>query len=148
LFIQWTDDFSIQIAPTYIYLWDPSYDIQPARTIGWKTFGSSFGLQGFGHIRHIALTWVSTAPITLTLTTFDGQSPLPIIIPSSGGMQQKAIFALTANKGQLFTFQATSTAPFQIFEDDIEIHVGAWARQTPYQIFKSFGGSPSAQSPI
>lgn len=148
LYLSWTDDYTVQTQPTQLFIWQPSFDIQPARTIGWKTFGTSFGLQGFGHIQHIALAWVSTAPITLTVTTFDGTSPQAITIPSSSGAYQKALFTLTFNKGQLFTFQATSTQPFQIFEEDIEIHVGAWARQGPYQIFKSFGGGDRAASPI
>jgi hypothetical protein len=148
LFLQWTDDFSLRTTPTQFFIWQPSFDVQPARTIGWTTFGTSFGLQGFGHIRQIAITWVSTATITLTITTFDGQSPQAITIPSSGGVQKKQLFPLTANKGQLFIVAAASSAPFQIFEDDIEVHVGAWSRSGPYQIFKSFGGSPDAQSPI
>jgi len=148
LFLQWTDDFSTQTAPTQLFVWQPSFDIQPAKTIGWKTFGTSFGMQGYGHIRQIAVAWVSTAPITLTITSFDGQSPQVITIPSSSGAYQKQLFPLTANKGQLYIFQAASTAPFQIFEDDLEIHVGPWARTGPYQIVKSFGGAPVASAPI
>jgi hypothetical protein len=148
LFFSWTDDFSRQGVPTQFFIWQPSFDIQPARTIGWKTFGTSFGMQGYGHIRQIAIAWVSTAAITLTITSFDGQSPQVITIPSSGGAYQKQLFPLTANKGQLYIFQATSTAQFQIFEDDIEIHVGPWARQGGYSIYKSFGGTPSASAPI
>jgi hypothetical protein len=96
----------------------------------------------------MAIAWVSTAPITLTIITVDGQDPQVLTIPSSGGVYNKAMFPVSANKGQLFTFQATSTAPFQIFEDDLEIHVGPWAREGPYQVFKSFGGANVASSPI
>jgi hypothetical protein len=141
LFILWTDDFSIKTSPTQLIAWQLSYDIQPARTIGWTTFGASFGLQGFGHIQQIAIAWVSTAAITLTITTFDGQSPQAITIPSSGGAYKKQLFPLTANKGQLFVFAAASSAPFQIFSDDCELHIGAWSRNEPYKIFKSFGGA-------
>jgi hypothetical protein len=148
LLFQWVDDFSQQALPTTFRIWQPSFDVQPARTIGWTTFGTSFGMKGFGHIRQIAIAWVSTQPITLTITTVDGQDPQPIILPSSGGQYTKQIFPLTANKGQLFVFQAASTAPFQIFEDDIEIHVGEWGREGAYLVAKSFGGSASAQSPI
>jgi hypothetical protein len=148
LMLQWTDDFTTQTKPTQLFLWQPSYDIQPARTIGWLTFGTSFGLKGFMHIPQISIAWVSTAPITLTITTVDGQSPQVITIPSSGGVYQKALFRVSANKGQLYVFAASSSAPFQIFEDDIEILVGQWGRDGDYLIAKSFGGSASAQSPI
>jgi len=122
--------------------------VQPAKTSGWQTFGTSFGMKGFGHLREIALAWLSTASITLTVTTFDGQSPQIIVIPSSGGVYKKQLFPFTANKGQLFQFQATSPSPFQIFEDDLEIRTGQWGRIGPYDIRKSFGGMADASSPI
>jgi hypothetical protein len=148
LFLQWSDDFTVQSTPTQLFAWQPSFDIQPAKTIAWSTFGTSFGMQGYGHIRQIAIAWVSLQPITLTIASFDGQSPLPITIPSSGGSYQKQMFPVSANKGQLFFFQATSPATFQIFENDIEIHVGPWARTGAYEIFRNFGGQPTAQATI
>ena len=148
LFLSWTDDFSRQAIPTQLFIWQPSFDIQPAKSISWQTFGTAFGLQGYGHIRQIAIAWVSTAPITLTIMTVDGQNPLVITLPSSGGVYTKQLFPVSANKGQLFIFNATSSAPFQIFEDDCEIHVGQWGRSTPYAISKNFGGMVDAQSPI
>lgn len=148
LYITWTDDFTLIPGPTTLYSWQPSYDIQPARTAGWTTFATSFNMRGFGHIREVALSWLSTAPITLTITSFDGLDPAPITIPSSGGIQLKQIFPVGANKGQLFTFAMASAAEFQIFEDDLEIRVGEWGRDTTYQTYKSFGGRPNASSPI
>lgn len=131
-FFQWTDDFSTQTDATVLRIWQPSFAIQPAPTIQFTTFGTSFALEGYGHIGWISLAWISTNPITIQITTFDGQSPSPFIVPSSAGVYQKALFRVSANKGQLFRLSATSVAPFQIFMDDTEIKVGQWQRNGPY----------------
>lgn len=148
LLLQWTDDFPNQGGTTKIFLWQPSLDVQPTRGIAWATFGSSFGQRGYFHIPRINLAWLSTAPITLTITTIDGLDPAPIVIPSSSGAYNKQLFNLTANKGKLYNFAMSSAQPFQIFEDDTEIYVGAWGREGAYELKRTFGGEQSAQSPV
>jgi len=144
----WQDDFTKQPAPTRLYLWQPSFTIQPARTLAFYTFGSSFGMDGYYHLRELLIAWVSTAPVTLTITSYDGQSPQAIVIPSSGGTYKKQVFPVTANKGLLYKFQAVSTQPFQFFMDDFEIHAGAWARQGAYATRRDFGGQVASQATI
>lgn len=139
LYITWNDDFSVQALPTKLYAWQPSFVIQPAKGLGWYTFGTTFALDGYMHIRELMLAWVSTAPVTLAITSYDGQSPAQITIPSSGGALQKAYFPLTANKGLLYKFVAQSAQPFQLWLDQSEVHVGEWARQGPYATSRSFG---------
>ena len=92
------------------------------------------------HLREIAIAWVSTAPITITPTSYDGQSPAPIVIPSSGGVYKKQLFPFTANKGQLYNFAVTCASKFQIFVDDSELRVGEWGRTGPYLEVRGFGG--------
>lgn len=144
----WTDNFSTQAVPTRLYAWQPSFVIQPARGIGWYTFGTTFTLNGYIHIREMLIAWVSTQPVTLTIATFDGQSPANVIIPSSGGTYQKAYFPLTPNKGLLYSFTARSTAPFQFFQDDWEIHAGAWGRSGPYTVAKKLGENEVLQGVV
>lgn len=148
LYTSWSDDFLTQSLPTKLYLWQPSFTIQPARTVAWYTFGSAFGISGYMHVREIMLAWVSTAAITLTIVSYDGQSPAVITIPSSGGAYQKQLFVLSANKGVLYKFSATSPAKFQLFLDDSEVRVGAWGRQTPYLISRNFGGANTREAVI
>jgi hypothetical protein len=148
LFLTWTDDFSVQVNPTRLHIWDISFQVQPARTIAWTTFGTSFGMEGYCHIREVVLAFVSTADITLTITSYDGQSPLPITIPSSAGQYQKVLFPVSANKGQLYRFQMTCTESFQIFNEDCEIRCGGWSRQTPYSHMKSFSGDVVSPAPL
>jgi len=141
--LTWTDDFTSQSVPTTVFIWEPSFVVQPAKDIEWFTFGTSFGLQGYMHIREIAVAWVSTAPITLTITSYDGQSPAPVVIPSSGGAYQKVLFEVTANKGQLYKFHAVSAQTFQFFLSDWEIRVGQWGRSGPYIMEKTFQADTS-----
>lgn len=148
LLAQWTDDFDDQDEPTQLHLWQPSFAVQPAKTLAFVTFGSSYGVQGFMHIQELAIAYVSTAPVTVTITSYDGQSPAALVIPSTAGAYQKAIFQLTANKGQLYRFAWSSAAEFQVFLDDCEIHVGAWGRIGPYEIKKDMGGIVNAAAAI
>jgi hypothetical protein len=149
LILGWSDKFStvaapFQTRPTQIFAWQPSWIVQPAKMIALTTLGADMELEGYGHIRQILAAWISTTPITLTITVFDGQSPAPVTIPSSGGVYKKQYFPLSPNKGMLYSFAASSTAPFQLFLDDFEIHVGAWGRTGPYNILKNWGERPQA----
>lgn len=147
LLVSWIDDFDSQDDPTRLHLWQPSFTILPAEDISWQTIGSAFGLDGYMHVRQIAIAWISTQDITLTPGTVDGQAPAPIVIPASP-TYKKQLFPLSANKGQLFNWNATSSEPFQFFLDDFEIHVGQWGRAGEYQKFRGFGGRLRQDAPI
>jgi hypothetical protein len=98
----------------------------------WETQPSVHGLKGYMHLRQISLTYSATAPVTLMVTAFDGTSPQNITLPSTGGAVQKLVSPFTFNKGQLFTYAATSSVPFQIYLDKSEVLVGGWGRQDAY----------------
>lgn len=148
LLATWTEDFTRQSVATLLNLWQPSFDIQPAYTIAWQTLGSSYGISGFGHIPWIEIAYISTAAITLTITTVDGMSPAPITLPSSGGAYTKILVRPTFNKGRLYAFAASSTARFQIFEDDTVIQWAPWGRTGNYQAMKNLGAPNVSQGPI
>lgn len=144
----WTDDFSQQSAETQLFVWQPSYAIQPPGAVAWKTFGGSFGLSGFFHVPQVVLAYVATQSITLTITSFDGQSPAAITLPSTGGAYQKRLLRLSPNKGLLYTFQMSSAAPFQLFLDDSSLYIGPWGRTSPYLEAKDFGTTVQEASPV
>jgi hypothetical protein len=114
----------------------------------WTCQPTAHGLTGYMHVARIMAAWASTAPVALTITAFDGQSPAVITLPSTGGAYQKQLFILTANKGVLYTYSASSASPCQIFWEDFEIHVGSWRRQDGYMIFKNIGGNVGNQARI
>lgn len=133
-------------------LWDAEVEwiVQPTpeQAETWITQATAHGITGYMHIARIMAAWASTAPVTLTITSFDGQSPAPITLPSTGGQFQKQLFTLTPNKGVLYTYSASCANPCQIFWEDFEIHVGAWRRQEGYMIFKNIGGNVGNQARI
>jgi hypothetical protein len=100
------------------------------------------------HIQRLSIAYVSTAPITVQVTSYDGQSPPAITLPSTGGAYQKTYFPLGANKGQLYRISMTSAAAFQVFSEDSEVYVGAWGRTGPYLTPSKFGGSFVQPSPV
>ncbi len=114
----------------------------------WQTQGTAHGLQGYMHVKQVSPCYASMQPVTLTITSFDGQSPQPITLPATGGAMQKATFILTANKGQLYFYAATSSAPFQLFLDSWEIEVGQWARQDNYLRYRNLGGKTGDQARV
>jgi hypothetical protein len=148
LLLTWTDDYSLQSNPTVLYYWQPSYALQPTYETSWTTFGSSYGEKGFMHIRQLLVAYVSTSPVTITITTYDGENPPPIVLPSTGGQYQKRTFPVGPNKGTLFQFSVTGAQVFQLFEDDSEVWVGPWGRDGAYDVFRNFGGRPVDAGPI
>lgn len=106
----------------------------------WQTQGTAFGLIGYMHVKMLAAAYAATQPVTLTITSYDGQSPAPINLPATGGAYRKTLFMLSPNKGQLYFFQGTSSAPWQAYLRDWDIYVGAWGRSSQYLIYKNIGG--------
>jgi hypothetical protein len=144
---------TVQVSPTDTTPWrffDVTFVFEPTPELAetWETQATSFGNNGFSHIQRIVAAYVASAPITLTITAFDGTSPIPVTLPSTGGAYQKLLVVLTYNKGQLYTFAAQSTGQFQLYLDDWEILVGAWGREGAYTTWKSLGGKHGVQAAI
>ena len=118
------------------YVWEPS----PEFTYTWVTQSTSHGFSGFQHVQRVIFAYASTAVVTLTITAFDGTSPAPIVLPSTGGQYQKVVKILTFNKGLLYQYSAVSPAPFQIWQNDLEVVVGIWGRQSSYVNYPLIGG--------
>jgi hypothetical protein len=120
----------------------------PENAETWQAQGTAFGLTGYNHVKMADMAYASTQPVTLTVVTYDGQSPVPITMPATGGGYQKRLFMFTPNKGLLYFFRAASSAPFQLYVDDCDVYVGNWGRSGNYTIFKSLGGIRGDQARI
>jgi hypothetical protein len=116
------------------------FEDAPEAVQSWITQLSSLGLQGYGTIPRIEAAWSSATDVTLTITVFDGTAPAQITLPATGGSYQKALFTLTANKGQLYGFSATSSGPFQLWLNDWTVWVAQWGRSGPAVPFRNLGG--------
>jgi len=106
----------------------------------WQTQFSTHGLTGYMHLRQLSLTYAAQAAVTFQATSYDGTSPAAVILPSTGGAVQKIVFPFTFNKGQLYAYKATCSAPMQIYVDKSEVQVGQWARTEGYQNVPLVGG--------
>jgi len=120
----------------------------PESVLNWQTQGSSLGLKGYMHIQHLMAAYASVAPVTLTITAFDGVSPAPIILPSTGGAYQKLSFILSPNKGLLYTFKASSLQPWTPFLNDWEINCREWGDSGPYKTYRNIGGTHGIMAAI
>ena len=144
LMMQWTDNFSVQSAPTTILEWTEEAVIQPILVRSWQSVPTSHGLQGYHFIYRIRFAYLSFGAVTLTITAFDGPSPQPITLPNTNGLYQKVEFVPTFNKGMLFTYQGTSALPWAPIIEDCEVLVGAWSRTGQCSVFTGLGGIEAA----
>jgi hypothetical protein len=127
----------VRIEPTDLLLWKLFgvkwlYEETPEVAETWQTQPSTHGLRGYMHIRQTSITYAAVAPVTFTITAYDGVSPAPITLPSTGGGVVKIVFPVTANKGQLYAYRMSSALPFQCYADKSEVLVGAWGREDAY----------------
>jgi len=99
----------------------------------------SHGFQTYGHLHDGWLTYISTAPLTLTITTDAGLS-YTVTVPSSGGVMAKKYITIAAIKGLLFFYSVTSPSPYALFDDETIIHAKEWGSAGAYVPFRPFAG--------
>jgi hypothetical protein len=102
----------------------------PDYALNWITQPTSYSLPGYHHVHHSLFAYMSTAPVTVTITT-DGNANV-YILPSTGGLYRKVLVMFNPVKGLVDVWSAVSTAQFQVWQDDIEIFVKAWGDPGPY----------------
>lgn len=114
----------------------------PESTAEWQTEMVSYGNVGWQHVREFNIAHISTADLTLTLIFDAGGVPqtLTLTVPNSGGLQAKTKITVPRNKFKMMSRRLSSTAPFRVFEKDMEMKIGMWGRQEPYRIIKGIGG--------
>jgi hypothetical protein len=135
--LDWIDDFTQQSVPTLLRSWQPMFQSVPVSLNLWKNQGTTFGMMGYKHIWQILFAYKSTAPVTLTITVYDGTSPAVITLPSTAGAYQKTLFKPTFNKGMLYFITADcADAEWQPYLSDSEFYVGQWGRAEGYRIIR------------
>lgn len=130
-------------------LWDVEWVFvpYPELTKEWHTEGVAHGLKGFQHIGEINVAHVSSADMTLTLTP-DVGAPQSVVIPNSAGLQAKTLVVVPAFKFKLVSYNFTSTQPFRLWVEDVEVKIKSWGDTGPYQIIKPFGGSSAMKAEV
>jgi len=114
----------------------------PSACLNWQTELTSLGGVGWQHVRQMNIPHISTADLTLVLS-FDQWPTQTRTITNSGGLQTKTRVTLPANKFKLMGLQLSSTQPFRLFQEDVELKVKDWGSMGAYRIIKPFGGKAS-----
>jgi len=133
-----------------IWNWRPVFQPYPEQNTVWKTEMVNFGM-GWQHVRMLNIPYIAANPVTLTLI-FDQQSNMTISgqMPATSSLlyptKQKVI--PSANKSKLIGFQATSSSPFRVFQEMMEVWVGPWGRTDSYTIIRPFGGRAAAGAEV
>lgn len=121
-----------------LFQYEILYFMLPVATKHWASDETSFGLQGWLHLRDLYVTIRSTADVTLTLD-FDGTTQT-YTIASTAGVRKKVYVQLAPNKGKLYKFEFNSSADFNLFEAASEVRVKQWLTSLGYAVVKPFGG--------
>jgi hypothetical protein len=113
----------------------------PEQVMNWQTEQTSFGITGWLHAREMNIAYASATPLTVVLVPDVGPS-VTLTLASSGGslVQAKTKQTLPAMKFKLLSIQITSTAPFYLFDGDLEFKIKPWGSTDPYSVLKVIGG--------
>jgi hypothetical protein len=137
ILVTWDEDYSYGYSGSDIVTklmgWQPLSQPIPIQVFTWATQVTSFGMDGYMHIREILACYKSTADVTLTIDAYDGNDPAVVTLPSTGGVVAKIIIPVTFNKGLLYSFSGASIEPWAPYFDSWEVHVGQWGRVDQYR---------------
>lgn len=106
--------------------------------LNWENPFTSHGMEGFLHIRDGYLTYLATAPVTLTLT-YDQGAPIVITLPATSATQPQRVYWIPlASKGKLVAYSLASASAFGVFGRDSGCYVKPWGSTGPYQEVRPF----------
>jgi hypothetical protein len=132
-------------------LGESSWVFQPSpdSATTWATEASSFGLYGWCFIYQINLAYISTTPVTLTVTTDQGVFTLSYP-PSTAGptVPSKVLMKCPRNKWKVVAFAATSTSAFSLWQELTEVWIRSWGETSEFHKINPFGGPSSPAATI
>lgn len=105
------------------WIWQP----MPESVGVWNSPPVAHGMIGWSFLRELWVSISAVADVSLVVT-IDGVAQPAITIPNTGGVQLTRYFSFYPVKGKLFSYRLTSPSPFQLFETQSGVMVGAWAR--------------------
>lgn len=130
---------------TVLDLWQPSVapmDGEIYDRLSYHFLMTSLGGEGWQTAREMNIAYASTATLSLRLDFGDGAYPkfLLLTLPSSAGLTTKAKLTLPANKWKMIEGFLSSTLPFKMWTNDMELKAGTWGRFSNYRVAKPFAG--------
>lgn len=130
----------------WIKEWQPDWTEYPEPIAAWRTAMLTYGLEGWLHVPWMRFAYLSTTPVTLTITTDQGASAT-LTFPATAGSQQKAftwVPSISGGESMKFRMLRWSAdaggTPFTVLADDIECAIREWGSSGPYKIIRPFSG--------
>lgn len=123
-----------------LFSFKPVFDVLPEYATNWTTEYSGFGMTSWKFLRWARIRVFSTADVTLTVFTDGVQQPGAFTLANTNGAYLRRYVAFPAMKAQLFQFQFTSSQPFSIFREDLEVQ-GKSMNGQEFRAIAPFGGS-------
>lgn len=129
-------------APADWALWDPKADDWvftpvPENVEYWVARPTSFGLEGYFHIRDAIFAYSGAGTFTITMDT--GESFTQTLPATSAGVENKYYFPTNPLKGQLATLSAVGDPALQVYVEDIEVRVKQWGSTGPWKVARLIG---------
>jgi hypothetical protein len=118
----------------------------PEFALNWITQPTSHGLPGYQHLKQMLVPYSATAPVTMSVTV-DGVTSA-FTLPATSGFVKTLLPFSALLKGLVFQYSATSTQPFGIWNDDLEVFLKAWGDSGPYRNIKLLGDSMGPRATI
>jgi hypothetical protein len=101
----------------------------PEQIIGFKTGMLSYGSQSWMTVPWLELAYQSTATVTLTMLTDQGQT-ITLTFPSTSGANAKTFVTFPPNKFKLAGWTMNSAAPFTVYAADSKMLLVEWGGAT------------------
>lgn len=117
----------------------------PEASTVWTTEASAFGLHGYIHCYEINLAYIATQPVTVTATTDEGTFSLTFPAAGSGLQPAKILMKAPRNKWKVCSFSVTSSAPFYLWKDLIEVWLKQWGSTSEYLKINPFGSQTALE---
>jgi hypothetical protein len=116
------------------------YEPEPPLVAQWgPSQQTSFGYEGFMHLREAYVMLTNTQTVTLTITRTDDGATFSYTIPA--GTRKKTYLQLAPIKGKAFYLTMTSAASFRVYKDDLAFMVKPWASEQAFKLLNPFGHS-------
>lgn len=113
---------------------------EPPLVTRWgPTQQTTFGYEGYLHMREAYVMLTNTATVTFTITRLDDEQTFTYSIPPS--TRQKTYIVLNPIKGKSFNFTMTSAEGFRVYKDDMAFMVKPWASEQAFKLVNPFGHS-------
>jgi len=129
--IAWTSGPGGVVQPK-LFQYDLMYRHEPAELTHWQLPPTTFGMQGYLHVRDLYLMVRSNAPITLQVLPSNGPTQV-FTLPSTGNVKRKLYVQLAPSKALSYSFIMDSSAIFRMYADESEVRCKQWLSKLGYQ---------------